>query len=66
MNPMNTFNPEIPCRVHDQLNDQIIEWQAQWAPLYRDHAVLYDEGVIVWDGLLLDGWRPVVGLGDTG
>jgi hypothetical protein len=63
MNPMNTFNPEVPCHVHDKLNDELIEWQAQWAPLYRDHGVLYDEGVIAWDGLLLDGWSPVVGLG---
>jgi hypothetical protein len=56
MNPMSTFNPEKPCRVHDGLNDQIIEWNPQWAPLYLDHGVKHDEGVIAWDGLLLDGW----------
>ena len=57
--PMNTFNPEVQCRVHDALHDQIIEWNPQWASLYREHGVLYDEGVIAWDGLLLDGWIPV-------
>lgn len=56
MNPMETFNPEMPCRVHDGLNDQLIEWKTQWADLYREHGVKQDEGVIAWDGLLLDGW----------
>ena len=59
MNPMKTFNPEVPCHVHDTLKDDMIEWNPQWAPLYREHGVLQDEGVIAWDGLLLDGWSPV-------
>ena len=60
MNPMNTFDPETPCRVHDKLNDQVIDWKTQWASLYREHGVMQDEGVIAWDGLLLDGWSPFV------
>jgi hypothetical protein len=56
MKPMSTFNPETPCRVHDGLNDRIIEWNPRWAPLYLDHGAKHDEGVIAWDGLLLDGW----------
>jgi hypothetical protein len=41
--------------VHDLLND----WQTVWAPHYRQHAILLnDEGVIEWDGDLLDGWVP--------
>ena len=60
MNSMNTFNPEVPCHVHDTLNKQLIEWKPEWAALYREHGVLHDEGVIAWDGLLLDGWSPIV------
>jgi hypothetical protein len=56
MNPMKTFDPEKPCRVHDELNDRLIEWLPRWASLYREFAVKHDEGVIAWDDLLLDGW----------
>jgi hypothetical protein len=56
MNPMSTFNPDVPAGIHDRLNDEIIEWKPQWAPLYRQYGVLHDEGVIAWDGLLWDGW----------
>lgn len=50
MNPMSTFNPDLPCRVHDSLNNQMIEWKPQWASLYREHGVKQEEGVIAWDG----------------
>jgi len=60
MNSMDTFDPDMPCRVHDGLNDQIIEWSPHWAPMYREHASKWDEGVVAWDGLLLDGWTPLV------
>jgi hypothetical protein len=59
MNSMKTFDPEKRCRVHDELNDKIIEWLPRWATLYREYAVKHDEGVIAWDGLLLDGWTEV-------
>ncbi|MET4295294.1 hypothetical protein ACVW1A_001452 [Bradyrhizobium sp. LB1.3] len=29
MNPMDTFNPDMPCRVHDKVNDHIFEWNPQ-------------------------------------
>ena len=56
MNPMKTFDPEKPCQVHDCLNDQLLDWKPQWAGLYQEYAVLHDEGVIAWDGFLLNGW----------
>ncbi len=58
MKPMSTFDPEVPCRVHDGLNDEFIEWEPQSAPLYHDYGVKQEEGVVAWDGLLLDGWIP--------
>jgi hypothetical protein len=45
MNSMKTFDPEKRCRVHDELNDKIIEWLPRWATLYREYAVKHDEGV---------------------
>lgn len=33
---------------------------SQWAPMFREHASNWDVGVIAWDGLLLDGWEPIV------
>lgn len=54
-NPMDTFDPDRPCQVHDGLNDQTIEWKPQWGSMYREHGAKWDEGVVAWDGLLLDG-----------
>lgn len=28
--------------------------------MYRQHASKWDEGVIAWDGLLLNGWSPIL------
>ena len=56
MMPISTFNPEQRCRVHDRLNDQVLDWKPEWASHYREYAAKHDEGVISWDGLLLDGW----------
>ena len=58
MNPMSTFNPGAACRVHDKLNDQILDWQPSWAANYRQYASEFDTGIVNWDGLLLDGWCP--------
>ena len=56
MNPMKTFDPDQPCRVHDEVNDQFLEWKPEWAPHYREYATKHFDGIIAWDGLLLDGW----------
>jgi hypothetical protein len=58
MNPMRTFDPEAACRVHDKLNEQVLIWKPEWADDYRQHAREHDDGVINWNGLLLDGWSP--------
>ena len=56
MNSMKTFDPEVACRVHDGLNDETFDWQPEWAAHYREYAFDHTEGVVNWDGLLLDGW----------
>lgn len=56
MNPMQTFNPDMPCRVHDRLNDRTFDWRPEWAGHYDRYASEHTAGVIGWDGLLLDGW----------
>ena len=55
---MSTFNPDMPSRVHDRLNDHTLDWRQEWADHYRRYANEHDTGVINWDGLLLDGWCP--------
>ncbi len=58
--PMSEFDPTQPARVHDRLNDQVIEWDPEthgrdWdLGGHRD----FGGGVVEWDGLLLDGWLP--------
>ncbi|MDF0515784.1 hypothetical protein P0R31_00835 [Bradyrhizobium yuanmingense] len=60
MNSMDTFDPDCACQVHDGFNDQMIEWRPQWAAMYREDGTTLDEGVVSWDGLLLDGWAAIV------
>lgn len=30
------------------------------AAMYREHDTRWDEGVVSWDGLLLDGWAAIM------
>jgi hypothetical protein len=58
LRPMSDFDPSRPAMVHDRLNDKTFEWKAEWAANYREQAIgdSANEGVVGWDGLLLDGW----------
>ena len=60
---MNSFYPAQPALLHDQLNDKIIPWSATREELdsWRQHANPHSEGVVEWDGLLLDGWCEPLG-----
>jgi hypothetical protein len=59
--PMSEYDPSKPALVRDQLNGEVFEWQPErWAAEYRQYASEHRPGVVNWDGLLLDGWRPLV------
>src|ERR1700760_151683 len=59
MNPMSTFIPDVACRVHDQLNDRVLDWRPEWAEHYRQYASEHDTGVIGWTGYSWTaGWVP--------
>jgi hypothetical protein len=56
---MSEFDPAKPLLVHDRFNDETFEWvperhAAHWEPVWEA-----EPGAIGWDGLLLDGWRPL-------
>jgi hypothetical protein len=55
MQPMESFNPDVACRVHDILNNKTFDWKPEWAAHYRKYAT-QDGDLMSWDGLLLDGW----------
>jgi hypothetical protein len=60
LRPMSEFDPSMPAMVHDQLNEDLFEWLPdQWGEHYRQYARDFGYGLIEWDGLLLDGWRPI-------
>jgi len=40
LNPMSTFDPNLPCRVHDRLNDRTFSWHTRNAATYRQYARL--------------------------
>ena len=54
--PMSEFDPTKHATVHDKLSDTDLPWQPEWAEHYREHRVLEGQGVVEWDGLMLDGW----------
>jgi len=57
---MAEFDPSKLALVHDKLNDQMIDWEPErhGTDYKAGHRDLGD-GVIEWDGLLLDGWKPL-------
>ena len=59
MQPMSTFDPDLPCKVHDRLNDKMINWRTGWAPKWRQFAKTMPDGTAWFDGLVLDGWEPM-------
>lgn len=58
--PMSEFDPDKPAHVHDRLNDQAFIWNPErHGRDWRRHGHHdFGDGVIEWDGLLLDGWKP--------
>jgi hypothetical protein len=57
---MTEFDPAQPALVHDRVNDQMMEWSPDWRDNYRKYARPDAPGVVAFDGLLLDGWRPLL------
>ena len=59
--PMSEFDPSRPALVHDDLNDTVFEWQPERFEVdFRKYASQWCTGVVSWDGLLLDGWQPLL------
>jgi hypothetical protein len=57
---MRTFDPSRPAIVHDHLNSETFEWRPDWQASYEEYGELDHLGVSNWDGLRLNGWRPIV------
>jgi hypothetical protein len=59
MRPMEEFDPDRPCRVHDALNDRTFFWRPSWAADWRQYARSGGDGTAWFDGLVLDSWTPL-------
>ena len=58
--PMSDFDPAQSSIVHDGLNGDTFKWRPEkWCETYRQKARDWGDGIMNWDGLLLDGWRPI-------
>jgi hypothetical protein len=53
---MSEFDPSRPAMVHEQLNGHLIPWSTEDLERYSKYAEPEAEGVIWWEGFLLDGW----------
>lgn len=56
---MSGFDPSKPAELHDELNDRIFEWKPEWKPDWDKYATYGKDGIVEWDGLLIDGWREM-------
>ena len=58
---MSQFDPSRPAVVHDKLTDEDLDWSPEWERSYRTSATPLGNGTVSWEGLVLDGWRSMVG-----
>jgi hypothetical protein len=58
---MSEFDPSKPAILHDRLKDEIVTWTGEERDLYVASAKPQSDGVVEWDGRLLDGWGNVLG-----
>jgi hypothetical protein len=57
MRPMSEFDPSKQSMVHDALNDKTFAWEPEnYLKSYREYGEEQSDGIVAWDGLLLDGW----------
>jgi hypothetical protein len=54
-----SFDPSKPAELHDELNDKIFEWNPEWKAHWEKYADHFGDGIIGWDGLLIDRWREL-------
>ena len=48
MEPMTTFDPDVPCKVHERLNNRTLDWRTRWAQDYKRDAVPKVDGTVRW------------------
>ena len=53
--PMSEFDPSEPALVHDRRRDRMLPWSPAFQRSYERTARELMPGVIVYDGLQLDG-----------
>jgi hypothetical protein len=56
--PMSEFDPTQRAFVHDKFNNTVLDWRPEWAVHYREYGIFGPDGKVLWDGRILDGWRP--------
>jgi hypothetical protein len=61
LRPMSEFDPSQPAVLHDSLTNKIIPWTGEDQDRWRNRAKPHAEGVIAWEGHLIDGWGNVLG-----
>jgi hypothetical protein len=61
LRPMSEFDPSEPAVLHDATNDKMIAWTGELAAEWQKWASPFEEGVMNWDGVLIDGWTEPLG-----
>ena len=59
--PMREFDPTKSALMRDKRHGTTFEWHPKlWAEEFRHRSSERGPDLILWEGLLLDGWRPLL------
>jgi hypothetical protein len=61
LRPMREFDPAKPGVLHDQQSDSMLAWTGEREGDFRRLAKWRADGLVEWDGGLLDGWVEALG-----
>lgn len=65
LRPMREFDPSEPSLIHDRRRNRTLAWSPDFRRSFERHARETESGIVEYDGLELDGWLEIDGIGQS-